>query len=228
MFRAINIPIEYLDVGTATPRTRRTHHERRDPFAGLLPGSTINGATVQRQQLFRPFPEFGTFGLEQAAGSGRYSSGTIQAGRHFRNGNSFTVQYTRSSLRDTLNYLNPADNTLEDRVSPNDRPDRLSLGAAMLLPFGTGQRWGKDWNGVTNAILGGWRMSGTYQYQSGFPISWNATYWDASCANPRPGVAHQENRKRKDHGADVRGDISCFTSTMPCRQTASTIGQAAR
>ena len=215
VFRAINnIPIQYL----STSRFRDTANETylttnvTNPFAGLLPGSTINGATVQRQQLFRPFPEFGTFGLEQAAGSDRYSSGTIQVERHFRNGNSFTVQYTRSSLRDTLNYLNPADNTLEDRVSPNDRPDRLSLGAAMLLPFGTGQRWGKDWNGVTNAILGGWRMSGTYQYQSGFPLSWNATYWDASCGDPKSLVSHiGKTENGKIMGLDVPAwDISCF------------------
>ena len=45
--------------------------------------------------------------------------------------NSLTAQYTRSSLRDTLNFLNPQDGVLEDRVSPNDRPHRFS-GAATV------------------------------------------------------------------------------------------------
>src|SRR5206468_1801032 len=29
-----------------------------NPFEGLLPGTTINGPTVARNQLLRPFPEF--------------------------------------------------------------------------------------------------------------------------------------------------------------------------
>ena len=94
----------------------------------------------------------------------------------FRRGNSLTVQYTRSSLHDQLNYLNPQDNTLEDRISPNDRPNRLSIGASLKLPFGHDGHWGKDWNDATDAILGGWRVSGTYQYQSGFPLTFNSVY----------------------------------------------------
>ena len=61
--RAINnIPMQYL----STSRSRDNATEALltgnvpSPFTGLLPGSTINGATVQRQQLLRPFPEFGT------------------------------------------------------------------------------------------------------------------------------------------------------------------------
>ena len=30
-----------------------------NPFQGLLPGTPFNGATVPRQQLERPFPQFG-------------------------------------------------------------------------------------------------------------------------------------------------------------------------
>src|SRR5262249_33345415 len=53
-----NIPMQFL----STSRTRDNAVEANlsqnvtSPFAGLLPGSTINGATVQRQQLLRPFP----------------------------------------------------------------------------------------------------------------------------------------------------------------------------
>src|SRR4029077_11844473 len=99
------------------------------PFAGLLPGSTINTATVQRQQLLRPFPEFGTFGIEAQTGSDSYRAGTVQLERRFASGNSFTVQYTRSNTRDKLKYLNPQQDVLEDRISPNDRPNRLSIGS---------------------------------------------------------------------------------------------------
>src|SRR5262249_6867256 len=152
------------------------------PFAGLLPGSTINGATVQRQQLLRPFPQFQAFGIENYTGSDSYNALTLQLHKRLRGGNSFTMQYTHSATRGRLNYLNPADGTLEDRVSPNDRPNRLSIGGSVELPFGRNQHWGHEWGSATDAVLGGWQVSGTYQYQSGFPLTFtNNIYWDASC-----------------------------------------------
>jgi hypothetical protein len=177
-----NIPMQYL----SSSRTRDVGNEAYlsanvpNPFQGLLPGSTMNGANVQRQQLFRPFPEFGTFAIEEYVGSDRYDAVSLQGQKRFRNGNSFTVQYTRSRLRDKLGYLNPADGILEDRVSPNDRPNRLSFGASYRLPFGNGEKWGSNWNPLVNGFLGGWQVSGTYQFQSGFPLSFGNLYYDPS------------------------------------------------
>ena len=143
------------------------------PFTGLLPGSTINGATVQRQQLLRPFPEFGTFASRSTPDPTATTRRPCRSRSASASGNSLTAQYTRSSLRDKLNYLNPQDGELEDRVSPNDRPHRFSGAATFLLPFGRGQKWGSDWNGLVDAIAGGWQVSGTYQYQTGAPLSWH-------------------------------------------------------
>jgi len=174
-----NIPMQYL----STSKTRDTVQEAYlsanvpSPFTGLLPGSTINGATVQRQQLLRPFPEFGTFGIEQNVGSDDYKAGTLNILKRFKGGNSLSLQYTRSSTHDKLNYLNPASGELEDRVSPNDRPNRISIGTSLRLPFGKGEKWGGDWKGATQAILGGWQLSGTYQYQTGFPIAFGNLYY---------------------------------------------------
>jgi len=184
VFRDVNnIPIQYLSTSRIRDATNETYLTQQvlSPFTGLLPGSSINGATVPRQQLLRPFPEFGTFGIEQYTGSDRYHQGSIQVEKRFRSGNSLTLQYTRSSLRDKLKYLNPADGVLEDRVSPNDRPNRFSAGTSLRLPFGRGEKWGENWNGVMDALLGGWQLSGTYQYQSGFPLTWGNVYYDAAC-----------------------------------------------
>ncbi|MGE5360693.1 MAG: carboxypeptidase regulatory-like domain-containing protein [Bacteroidales bacterium] len=183
-----NIPTQYL----STSRYRDTAQEAylsqnvSNPFAGLVPGSTMNGSMVQRQQLLRPYPEFGTFAIEEYTGSDRYQAATIQLDKQFRGGNSLTVQYTRSSLHDTLNYLNPQPGQpLEDRVSPNDRPNRFTIGTSLQIPVGHGQKWGATWNPVLDAVLGGWRVSGTYQYQTGFPLSFNnSLYYDSSCGDP--------------------------------------------
>lgn len=177
--QANNIPLPYL----SSSKIRDTAQEAfltanvPSPFTGLLAGSTINGATVQRQQLLRPFPQFGTFGIEQNVGSDRYRHGTVNIEKRFKGGNSLTVQYTRSSTRDKLNFLNPADGKLEDRVSPNDRPNRLSVGTSLRLPFGKSEKWGGDWKGVKQAALGGWQLSGTYQYQTGFPLTFGTSLY---------------------------------------------------
>jgi Carboxypeptidase regulatory-like domain len=215
VFRDINnVPFQYL----STSRFRDTTNEAiltqqvPNPFAGFLPGSTINNATVQRQQLLRPFPEFGTFGIESQAGSDSYHGVTAQLERRFANGNSFTVQYTRSRTRDRLKYQNPQQDVLEDRVSPNDRPNRLSLGSSMVLPFGREHRWGNEWSSPIDAVLGGWQVSGTYQYQSGFPLTWNSLYYDAGCGDPTSLVSSiGKTVNGQTRGLDTPAwDTSCF------------------
>ena len=102
------VPIEFQ----STARARDTAFENTmsatfpNPFAGLLPGSTLNGATISRANLLRPYPHFGsTFTVERYEGSDSYNAGTIQLQKRFSNGNSISTPYTRSSLRDELNYL---------------------------------------------------------------------------------------------------------------------------
>jgi hypothetical protein len=209
-----NIPMSYL----STSRSRDAANESllsanvTSPFAGLLPGSTINGATVARSQLLRPFPEFSTFAIEEYNGSDRYDAATVQIEKRFRSGNSLTAQYTRSSLHDKLGFLNPQDSVLEDRVSPNDRPNRFSIGTSLRLPFGRHEHWGKDWNTAIDAVLGGWQMSGTYQYQDGFPLSWNSSYYDSSCGDPKALVSNIGKKVSGGvAGLDVPAwDVSCF------------------
>ncbi len=45
------------------------------------------------------------------------------------------------------------------------------LSGAYELPFGKGRKWGSNWSGATNALLGGWKLAGIYQGRSGFPIT---------------------------------------------------------
>jgi hypothetical protein len=190
-----DIPIEFLSTSPSRDAANEAFLSQQvpNPFQGLLPGTSLNGPTISRGQLLRGYPQFlggaapgavagtGTrsVAIEQYAGSDRYHAGTIRLEKRFSNGNSLIATYTRSSLHDKLNYLNPGDGVLEDRISPNDRPNRVTAGATYRLPFGKGQKWGGDWSGAKDAILGGWQLSGTYQYQTGFPLTWNTSlYYD--------------------------------------------------
>jgi hypothetical protein len=126
-----NVPMQYLSTSPVRDTANDTFLNATfpNPFAGLLAGSTLNGPTIARNQLLRPYPEFSTFSIEEYTGTDRYWGATGQVQKNFRGGSSLTAQYTRSSTHDKLNYLNPADPVLEDRISPNDRPNRFSTGA---------------------------------------------------------------------------------------------------
>ena len=43
--------------------------------------------------------------------------------------------------------------------------------ATAELPFGKGRKWGSEWSGVGNAILGGWKLGGIFQARTGLPIT---------------------------------------------------------
>jgi hypothetical protein len=195
------LPLQYL----STSRIRDTTNEAflsgtvPNPFAGLLPGSTINGATITRAQLLRPYPQYlaganngavsgtGTIsiGTEEYRGSDHYQAGTIVIEKRFSGHNSLLATYTRSHETDRLNFLNPADGILEQRVSPNDRPNRATLGGVLDLPFGHGQKWGNNWSALADAALGGWSVSASYQWQNGFPLTWNTNVYYDPDRDPR-------------------------------------------
>jgi Carboxypeptidase regulatory-like domain len=191
------LPIQYLSTLGYRDTTNESFLSQSvpNPFAGLLPGTTMNGATVSRGQLLRPFPQYlagaanggvsgtGTYsvGTEEYNGSDHYTAGTISIEKRWTGHNSALVTYTRSRETDKLNFLNPSVDVLESRISPNDRPNRVTASAIVDLPFGRNQRWGSNWNAFTDAVLGGWSFSGAYQYQTGFPYTWNNNvYYDPS------------------------------------------------
>ena len=84
--------------------------------------------------------------------------------------------------------------------------------AAKEHPFGKGEAIGDNWNPVTNAILGGWQMSATYQYQSGFPLVFGNVYFDANCGDPKSVLKSDMGGSGNSiSGLDSPAwDVSCF------------------
>src|SRR5262249_49400943 len=88
----------------------------------------------------------------------------------FSDGLTLTTTYTYSRLREKINYLNPSDTELEDRISILDRPHRFTFSGIYELPIGRGKLIGENMNRVLDAIVGGWQLNGTYEWQSGEPF----------------------------------------------------------
>ncbi len=130
-----------------------------NPFAGLLPGETLNGGTTQRQQLLRPFPQFVNIDTRRYDGSSSFDSAQFRLERRFRGGYTVLGAYTWSDFKESVTRLNDTDSDYEERLNDTQLPHRLVLNGIWELPFGKEARWGKDVNPVVNGLIGNWSVS---------------------------------------------------------------------
>ncbi|PYQ52673.1 MAG: hypothetical protein DMF78_10765, partial [Acidobacteria bacterium] len=106
------------------------------------------------------------------------------------------------------------------------------LAANYELPWGNGKRWGSNWSGVTDAVLGGWKVSAIFQARTGFPITvqnsnrrslqgTRSTEWPNCIGNPVP--AHQSITSDPNAPNDSKWlDITAFQ--VPALGTFGTCG----
>jgi hypothetical protein len=121
-----------------------------------------------------------------------------------------------------MTYLNAFDTQLDARTSPDDRPNRATVGATIPIPVGKGRHWGNGWGKVMQAIFGGWNVSMSYQYQQGFPMTattnstptgWGNIYFDPTCdwSQLRVGAVGSKDANGKIIGYQVPAwDTKCF------------------
>jgi Carboxypeptidase regulatory-like domain/TonB dependent receptor len=145
-----------------------------NPFAGLLPGTSLNNATIARSQLLRPFPEFGDILTTNNDGKSWYHSGQFSIQKRFTKDFGIQASYTRSKWLQATEYLNPADPLPTKMISDQDSPNRFSVSGFYAFPFGKGKMFLSNANKLVDAIVGGWQIQGTYVYQTGFPVSFGS------------------------------------------------------
>jgi hypothetical protein len=141
-----------------------------NPFAGLLPGTNLNGANVSRSQLLRPFPQFTNVSAIETIGTSDYTSFQGRIERRMANGFTVQVAYTWSKTMTETGFLNSFDTELERVVGPFDRTHVFVTSGIVELPFGRTRHWGRDWNTALEAVLGGWQVSYLFRAQSGAPL----------------------------------------------------------
>jgi hypothetical protein len=153
-----------------------------NPFAGLLPGTNLNGTTISRAQSLRPFPQFGNILMRQnTGGKNQYHAAIMKFEKRMSNGWGGRINYTYSRLRDNQfgetnsyqstngNMQNAYDLDAEYTVGLLDVPHKIAISPTVELPFGEGKRWAQ--NGVGAAVLGDWTISSIITFESGFPFS---------------------------------------------------------
>lgn len=138
-----------------------------NPFAGLLPGSSINGATVPRQQLLRPFPQFvGLTEQRRSVGDATYHAFQLRIEKRMSHGVHFLGSYTFSKSLEAVGYLNAQDSWEQTArvLTSVDAPQRFVLSGGWDLPFFKGS------SGITRQLLAGWTTSGIATFQAGQAI----------------------------------------------------------
>lgn len=152
-------------------------------FATDFPTQTVSQALLQFPQ-YLPTEDGQTLNNFDTNGVSIYNSVQAQLQKRFTNGLSFLAAYTFSRVMsnadegfsvNTPTALNKFNQHGEWAVSSADQPHLLTLSGVYELPFGTGKAYLSGGNFVEKQLLGGWQLSGVFQYQSGTPFGISAS-----------------------------------------------------
>jgi hypothetical protein len=146
---------------------------------GNVPGYTLGCA-------FPSFPyglPFQTVDTNNSIGNAQYDSLEVKAEtKSVRHGLYALFGYTWSRTFDSgltdglgtnpgaLYYPLPGTKRLDWGLSQLNLNDSFTASVLYDLPFGKGKRYGSDWNGPTNAVLGNWQVNLIERATSGFPL----------------------------------------------------------
>jgi len=164
-----NTPARYLS--TSPTRDQTTINSLTatfpNPFSGLNP---IYGTTISRENLLKPYPEFGGISAEEPIGYSWYHSLQTRAEKRFSHGYTFQLAYTWSKLMEAVEFLNATDPLPYESIGSFDRTHRLAVSGIWELPFGRGRHFGGNWSSPVNFVIGDWQLSGVVTRQSGAPL----------------------------------------------------------
>ncbi len=156
-----------------------------NPFYGKIAssGCNLSSPTIAYGQLLRPYPEFCDVNISQVNNSwSRYNALQVNYTHRWSAGLQVLASYTFSKFTDNTsgtngwaqtnavpirNYYNLAE---EKSVDAADIPQSVVVSYVYELPVGKGKKVGANFNGFTNAVLGGWQITGVSTFKSGFPI----------------------------------------------------------
>ena len=142
-----------------------------NPFKGLLPGTNLNGDTVPRSQLLKPFPQFNNVSLSgESVGRIWYDSLQVSVEKRYTQGLVVVGAYTFSKNLEQVAFANPQDSSPSKSLTSQDRPHRLVLSGAYELPFGRGKKFASSVGRLTNLAIAGWQYNAIATIQSGLPL----------------------------------------------------------
>ena len=161
-----------------------------NPFLGVIREGALSTATVQRNLLLVPFPEYSSANRPGYFGESSYNALQLRADKRFGAGSVISANYTFSrnygNVETVTGWLesgagNPAagyqTNNLENEfaLSSFDVRHRFVVNYVWDLPFGAGRKFGGGATGTVNTLISGWTLSGFTTLQAGLPLAFTAT-----------------------------------------------------
>lgn len=158
-----------------------------NPFAGLLPGSNLNGSTVSRQQLLLPYPQYtGVSYGQESVGKIWYDSLQLTVEKRYSHGLTILGAYTWSKTEEALAFLNNQDAAPFKNIGSQDRPQRLVISTVWEIPVGRGHHILGNDSRWMELLVGGFQLNLQETIQSGTPVGLNSGY--NLIGDPRIGV----------------------------------------
>jgi hypothetical protein len=134
-----------------------------NPYAGLLPGTSLNNATATLQQAMLPYPQFtGITENGRNIGVASYNSLQAKIEKRLSAGLYVLFNYTWSKNMNRNTYLNGAYDQvgqLTRMLSADDIPRNSNLVFTYRIPF--------EGKGIERAVLGGWQVAGNFSWMTG-------------------------------------------------------------
>ncbi len=171
-----------------------------NPMAGLLPGTNLNGSTIQRSQLLTPYPQFNSVTIRSFQGFTWYNSLQLRAERRLAQGFTAQFSYTFSKELDAVQFQNAGDSMPTKTISAFDRPHQISFSGIYELPFGKGRRFLDVNSRWADALLGGWQLNSIWLVTSGEPLSFGNVIFNGELSDIASGSRTPERWFNIDAG----------------------------
>lgn len=170
--RALNyIPAQYLSTSPVRDQAVIDALSKQvpNPFAGLLPGSNLNGVNTSMSRLLYNYGQFNSVSTMTNEGYSWYHAAQTRVEKRFKSGYTVMGAWSWSKNMAASSFLNPSDRRPEEVISGDDRTHRITMSGIYELPFGRGRKYFANVPRVLGAIINGWQTSGIYQFQTGEP-----------------------------------------------------------
>lgn len=172
-----------------------------NPMAGLIPvNAALNGATIQRQILWRAYPQYSSVAITSVPiGRNQYHGMSIKVTKRLSHGLSFLSSYNIGKNLQQIRVLNAQDFVLanwentrlvKESTQNIDAPQKFVVAGIYELPFGRGRRLAANVPGWLNQFIGGWQINYDVTYQSGWVVDY------PNAPQVRPGSAKLPNPTR--------------------------------
>ena len=151
-------------------------------YAYMNTQSFYTSKLIQTNQLLRPYPQMnGLYEADDPLGKDRIKALEVDFSRRLSRGINLNASWTWMGAFDKMVFNNEFDPVPSWYPSNSARPERLTINGLFELPFGSGKRFLRS--GVGGAILGGWELAATWEYQSGDELSFPNIYYYGNFAS---------------------------------------------